>query len=128
MGKKIFPVKLKSTFLIFPLILSILLNLFLLVKNNNNEGMALIYDGNTLINEKMIESGWVRYHHDISSKEDILKKAKEEKLGIYALCQSMENTMNPKCHIKLYFWNSFVIWKSGIISYLNWFGRGGFIK
>lgn len=75
-----------------------------LIPDQYGRGMALVYIGNTLINQKMIESGWVRYHHDISSKEEDLKKAsekaKEEKLGIYASCQSMENTKNPKCNIK----------------------------
>lgn len=75
-----------------------------LIPDQYGRGMALVYDGNTLINEKMIENGWVRYHHDISSEEEVLKqaneKAKEEKLGIYSLCQSTENTKNPKCVIK----------------------------
>lgn len=168
MVKKL-PVGLKSSILIIPLIISVLLNVFFLFKNNNGDkgisvigvidgdtvvlegkskvrlrhmdapdepfcgsedarkalvklamgkkvrveelipdqygrGMALVYDGKTLINEKMIESGWVRYHHDISSEEEVLKqaseKAKEAKLGIYGKCQSTENAKNPKCVIK----------------------------
>lgn len=67
--------------------------------------MALVTLGNVLINEKLLASGWVRYHSDLSSKEEILKevasRAKEEKKGIYSsLCLEDKNTKNPNCQIK----------------------------
>jgi hypothetical protein len=66
--------------------------------------MALVYEGSTLINQAMIESGWVRYHSDISSKRDTIKQhaddAKKEQRGIFGTCHSKENTVNPRCTIK----------------------------
>lgn len=66
--------------------------------------MALIYDKNQLINQKMLESGFVRYHSDNSSKSKILEeeagKAKNKKIGIFKMCQFLENINQPKCNIK----------------------------
>lgn len=66
--------------------------------------MALIYVGNTLVNQELLKSGWVRYHHDTTSVTDELKmeinNAKNLKLGIYGKCQSKTNTTNPRCNIK----------------------------
>ncbi len=74
------------------------------VPDQRGRGMALVYAGNALINEEMLASGWVRYHHDNTSKSDVLKKAsvqaKENLKGVYGLCQSTENKDNPKCVIK----------------------------
>lgn len=74
------------------------------IPDQYGRGMALVYAANKLINLELIRSGWVRYHHDISTKTEVLKQtsvqAKEEKLGIYGSCQSTENTKNPKCVIK----------------------------
>lgn len=73
--------------------------------DNYGRPMALIYQGNNLINQKMLESGWVRYHSDSTTKVDILKNtanlAKENSLGIYSpLCYQKVNPENPKCNIK----------------------------
>ncbi|KKS90186.1 MAG: Micrococcal nuclease-like protein [Microgenomates group bacterium GW2011_GWC1_43_11] len=66
--------------------------------------IALVYAGDTLINEEMLKKGWSRYHHDVSSKAVVLKKsadeAKEKNIGIYGLCQSKVNQENPNCVIK----------------------------
>jgi micrococcal nuclease len=66
--------------------------------------MALVYDGNTLINQELIASGWVRYHSDQTSQTENVKassqKAKDEKRGVYGTCQSTTNTKNPSCIIK----------------------------
>jgi len=71
------------------------------IPDQYGRGMALVYDGDTLINEELLRSGWVRYHHDNSSQTETLKrasdKAKSEKLGLYGKCQS---TQNVKCPIK----------------------------
>jgi len=74
------------------------------IPDTYGRGMALVYAGNTLINKKMVASGWVRYHHDNSKVTQAVKAvsdlARQEKRGIYGSCQSMENTKNPKCIIK----------------------------
>ncbi len=67
--------------------------------------MALIYLGNKLINKEMLESGWVRYHSDQTSRTEELKKvanqAKEEKKGVFEPdCYQTENLENPECNIK----------------------------
>lgn len=67
--------------------------------------MALIYLSNKLVNQEVLAKGWGRYHHDISTKEEILKSAgesaKNEKIGLYSPdCYQTENTKNPKCNIK----------------------------
>jgi endonuclease YncB( thermonuclease family) len=74
------------------------------IPDQYGRGMALVYQGNTLVNKKMLESGWVRYHHDTSSQTDELKtaveEAKNERRGIYGTCQSKDAPDNLKCVIK----------------------------
>lgn len=74
------------------------------IPDQYGRGMALVYAGNTIINKEMVASGWVRYHHDTTSMTDEIKavsdQAKQEKLGVYGMCESMVNTKNPKCTIK----------------------------
>jgi len=67
--------------------------------------MALIYQSDKLINEEMLDSGWVRYHSDQTSQTEQLKavadQAKEEKKGIFGPeCYQTENLENPECSIK----------------------------
>lgn len=67
--------------------------------------LALVYVGDTLVNQKMLESGWARYHHDSSDMEELLKEtgrqAKEEKKGVYGKCWETEvNKEKPECVIK----------------------------
>jgi endonuclease YncB( thermonuclease family) len=67
-------------------------------------GMAMVYEGNTLVNQKMLESGWAKYHHDITKDKDMLKeiadKVKNEGKGLFGKCQAKTNLSNPKCIIK----------------------------
>lgn len=74
------------------------------IPDQYGRGMALTYVGDTLINEKMVATGWVRYHSDISTKAPEIKlafqNAREKKYGVYGVCQSTENTDKPKCNIK----------------------------
>jgi len=74
------------------------------VADKYGRGMALVYVGDVLVNEKMLQSGWARYHSDISSKEDELKgvsrTAKEGRLGIYGKCQSTDIPDKKGCVIK----------------------------
>ncbi len=67
--------------------------------------MALIYVDSMLVNEKLLEAGWARYHSDQTTKTTILKKvadeAKTNKLGIFSpLCLQEKNLENPQCLIK----------------------------
>ncbi|MCX6816899.1 MAG: thermonuclease family protein [Candidatus Beckwithbacteria bacterium] len=67
--------------------------------------MALVYIGDTLVNLKMLESGWARYHSDQTSQTEpiqaVANQAKTDRLGIYSpKCYQKENPDNPKCNIK----------------------------
>lgn len=73
--------------------------------DNYGRPMALVYSGNTLINQEMLKSGWVRYHSDNTSQTNTLKstadKAKESLIGIWgSKCYQKSNPDNPKCNIK----------------------------
>lgn len=74
------------------------------IPDQYGRGMALAYVGNTLINEKMLASGWVRYHSDNSSQMPMIKSAaagaRQKSLGVFGACQSTENTEKPQCNIK----------------------------
>lgn len=65
--------------------------------------MGLIYVGKKLVQEEMLKSGWVKYHHDTTSAADKLKaigdKNKEERRGLYGKCWQWEPS-DPKCPIK----------------------------
>jgi hypothetical protein len=58
------------------------------IPDQYGRGMALVYIGNDCINQKMLASGWARYHHD------------NTKRGIYAKCQSQDVQDDPACFIK----------------------------
>ena len=59
-------------------------------------GMAMVYEGSTLVNQKMLESGWVRYHHDTTKDKEMLKaiadKVKKDGLGLFGKCKAKVNT------------------------------------
>lgn len=67
-------------------------------------GMAMVYVGATLVNQKMLESGWARFHHDTTKDKEMLKsiadQVKKEEKGIFGKCQGKENKANPKCNVK----------------------------
>ena len=53
----------------------------------------------------MLESGWVRYHSDSTSKRESIQSAantaKDNRLGIFSpQCYQKENPDNPKCNLK----------------------------
>jgi len=68
--------------------------------------LALVYLGNVLVNQKILEQGLARYHHDQTTQEDLLKnlglRVKAEKIGIFSseCYQQDENLDNPDCVIK----------------------------
>lgn len=75
------------------------------IMDQQGRPMALVYAGDSLINQTLLESGWVRYHSDSTSKVESLKTAaaaaKAAKIGIFSLeCYQAENPDNPKCNIK----------------------------
>lgn len=67
--------------------------------------MALVYVGEELVNQKMIESGWAKYHSDLTSQRKNLKAtqalAREKAIGIWSeQCRQTENKAKPECNIK----------------------------
>jgi len=75
------------------------------IPDQTGRSMALISVDDIKINEKLLASGWVRYHSDSTSQTPRLKEvssiAKKEKKGIYSeLCLQTVNPDNPKCIIK----------------------------
>lgn len=74
------------------------------VPDQQGRGMALVYVSNLLVNRELLAGGYVRFHHDTSTKADELKalglEVKGAKKGIFGACQSTTNTKNPACVIK----------------------------
>lgn len=75
------------------------------IPDQTGRAMALIYVNSILLNERMLEAGWARYHSDQTTKTTILKKvadeAKTNRLGIFSpLCFQEKNLENPNCIIK----------------------------
>lgn len=74
------------------------------IPDQHGRGMALVYMGDTLINEVLLDQGLVRYHSDNTSQTKnlikVYEKAKKDKRGIWGACQSTENRENPNCIIK----------------------------
>lgn len=74
------------------------------VPDQQGRGMAFVYVGDLLVNRELLSGGYVRFHHDTSTRADELKalglEVKTAKKGIFGACQSLTNTKNPKCVIK----------------------------
>ncbi len=74
------------------------------VPDQRGRGMALVYVDNVFVTKELIAGGFVRFHHDMSTKADELKalglEVKTAKKGIFGACQSTTNTKNPNCNIK----------------------------
>lgn len=75
------------------------------ILDQRGRAMALVYVGKELVNKRLIEEGWGRYHSDTSDVADELKalglEAKEKGLGVFdPKCYQWENSENPKCVIK----------------------------
>lgn len=74
------------------------------VPDQQGRGMAFVYTGDLLVNRELIAGGYVRFHHDTSTRADELKalglEVKTAKKGIFGACQSTVNTKSPKCMIK----------------------------
>ena len=74
------------------------------VPDQMGRGMAFIYVGDLLVNKELLAGGYVRFHHDTSTRADELKalglEIKTAKKGIFGSCQSMTNTKNSGCLIK----------------------------
>ena len=75
------------------------------ILDQRGRALSLVYLNGELINRLILEQGWGRYHHDVSSVEADLKQvgdqAKVDKLGLYApRCYQTENPDNPQCNIK----------------------------
>jgi len=75
------------------------------VVDQQGRPMAFVYVGNTLVNLKMLQSGWARFHSDTSGVRQQLKEAgdqaKQNSLGIFSpKCYQKTNPDNPQCVIK----------------------------
>ncbi len=75
------------------------------IPDQMGRAMGLVYVDKILVNEKLLEFGWARYHSDKTTKTVELKKvadtAKTNKLGIFSkLCFSDTNLEKPNCIIK----------------------------
>lgn len=75
------------------------------ILDQRGRALALVYQGEVLVNEKLLENGLARFHLDQSTQADFLKQvsqnAKDAKLGIFSpQCYQTENLENPDCRIK----------------------------
>lgn len=75
------------------------------IPDQMGRAMGLVYVDKILVNDKLLEAGWARYHSDKTTKTELLKSvfnlAKTKKLGIFSkLCFSETNLENPNCIIK----------------------------
>jgi len=76
------------------------------ILDQRGRAMALVYLGKDLINLKVVEGGFGRYHSDKTPQAENLKSAgiyaKENQLGLYSpqCYQKDENLENPDCVIK----------------------------
>jgi len=72
--------------------------------DNYNRPIALVYAGNTLVNEIILKEGWARYDGSPSPERERLKKAHDyafqNKLGIHGSLCKAEEPDDPKCLIK----------------------------
>lgn len=67
--------------------------------------IALVYQGNLLVNVAMVQTGLARYEGETSSQENLFRQAndyaRQNKLGVFSpTCYQTENPENPKCDIK----------------------------
>lgn len=82
-------------------------SVFLVGDNTDKFGrrLALVYIRDTLINEQMLASGWVKFTSAASAENERLKLAgqfaRDQNLGVYSsLCRQSTNPDNPDCSIK----------------------------
>lgn len=71
-----------------------------LAKDPYNRKVALVYLDNKLVNNLMIESGWVIYHSSGSKEADMMKtsgeNARKNKMGIFSdKCSPVKNDLCP---------------------------------
>lgn len=74
-------------------------------REEHGRQIALVYLGKSLVNAKLLETGWFTYEGGQAVGRDLMKnaitKARENKLGIFSnLCSQKENPDNPECLIK----------------------------
>ena len=87
------------------LILGKRISLNVQARDNYGRQVASVKSGNTWIDRKLIETGWVAYSSSTIDKDHVLQnldyKNREDKKGIYSsLCTQYENPDNPKCVVK----------------------------
>jgi len=86
------------------LILNKIVNVEIFSHDQYNRPLALVYVGNTLVNEVLLKEGWARYDGTPNPKRDILKKAYDSayanKKGIFSSLCISEKPEKPNCLIK----------------------------
>ena len=75
------------------------------VRDVNGRQIASVWLGETWVDKKLIETGWVAYSSSTVDAEHILKNLdlsnRQKNLGIYSpQCTQYTNAVNPKCTIK----------------------------
>ena len=87
---------------------SLILNKIVTIKivshDRYNRPLALVYEGNNLVNEIILKEGWARYDGTPNEKRETLKAAYDvafsQKKGIFSSLCISEKPENPKCLIK----------------------------
>lgn len=75
------------------------------VRDEHGRQIAMVYDGNKIINAEVLKTGWFTFSGGQTDDRDLLKssyqEAKNAKIGIYSeKCTQLVNPDNSKCSVK----------------------------
>jgi len=75
------------------------------VRDINGRQIASVWMGDTWVDQKLLETGWVAYSSSTVDKDHLLKNLdlanRQKQIGIYSpKCTQYQNHLNPKCNIK----------------------------
>lgn len=75
------------------------------VRDDYGRQIAMVYDGNKIINAEVLKSGWFTFSGGQTDDRDLLKSSYQEvknaKIGIYSeKCTQFRNPEKPECDIK----------------------------
>jgi len=75
------------------------------VRDINGRQIASVWMGDTWVDRKLLETGWVAYSSSTVDKDHLLKNLdlanRQKQIGIYSpKCTQYQNPLNPKCSIK----------------------------
>ncbi len=73
-------------------------------RGSRGRPIALVYQGNLLVNEIMLKNGYARYENSGTSKDGILLEAshyaRNNEIGVYSYKCTQKSPPDPKCAIK----------------------------